>query len=43
MEKKTAEFMNDAIRIEGLRKSFSLGFFLKKKEILKGISLSVKG
>lgn len=42
MEKKTAEFMNDAIRIEGLRKSFSLGFFLKKKEILKGISLSVK-
>ncbi|HOI44189.1 MAG TPA: ABC transporter ATP-binding protein [Candidatus Aminicenantes bacterium] len=34
--------MNDAIRIEDLRKSFSLGFFLKKKEILKGISLSVK-
>jgi ABC-2 type transport system ATP-binding protein len=34
--------MADAIRIENLKKSFRLGFIPKTKEILKGISLSVK-
>jgi ABC-2 type transport system ATP-binding protein len=34
--------MTDAIRIENLKKSFRLGFIPKTKEILKGISLSVK-
>jgi len=34
--------MTDAIRIENLKKSFRLGFIPKMKEILKGISLSVK-
>jgi ABC-2 type transport system ATP-binding protein len=34
--------MADAIRIENLKKSFRLGFIPKTKEILKGISFSVK-
>ena len=34
--------MADAIRIEGLKKSFRLGFIPKTREILKGISFSVK-
>jgi len=34
--------MADAIRIENLKKCFRLGFIPKTKEILKGISLSVK-
>jgi ABC-2 type transport system ATP-binding protein len=34
--------MTDAIRIENLKKSFRLGFIPKTREILKGISLSVK-
>ena len=34
--------MADAIRIENLKKSFRLGFIPKTKDILKGISLSVK-
>jgi len=34
--------MADALRIENLKKSFRLGFIPKTKEILKGISLSVK-
>ena len=34
--------MPDAIRIENLKKSFRLGFIPKTKEILKGISLTVK-
>ena len=34
--------MTDAIRIEGLRKRFRLGFIPKTREILKGISLSVR-
>ena len=34
--------MADAIQIENLKKSFRLGFIPKTKEILKGISLSVK-
>ncbi len=34
--------MADAIRIENLKKSFRLGFIPKTREILKGISLSVK-
>ncbi len=34
--------MTDAIRIEGLRKTFRLGFIPKPREILKGISLSVR-
>ncbi len=33
--------MADAIRIEGLKKSFRLGFIPKTKEILKGISFTV--
>jgi ABC-2 type transport system ATP-binding protein len=34
--------MADAIRIENLKKSFRLGFIPKTKEILKGISFTVK-
>jgi ABC-2 type transport system ATP-binding protein len=34
--------MADAIRIENLKKSFRLGFIPKTREILKGISFSVK-
>jgi ABC-2 type transport system ATP-binding protein len=34
--------MADAIRIEDLRKSFRLGFIPKTREILKGVSFSVK-
>jgi ABC-2 type transport system ATP-binding protein len=34
--------MGDAIRIENLKKSFRLGFIPKTREILKGISFSVK-
>jgi len=34
--------MANALKIEGLHKSFSTGFIPKKKEILKGISLAVE-
>lgn len=34
--------MATVLKIENLHKSFKLGFLLKKKEILRGISLSVK-
>ncbi len=34
--------MSDAIRIEGLKKTFRLGFIPKPREILKGISLAVR-
>jgi len=34
--------MGNALKIEDLHKSFSLGFIPRKKEILKGISLSVE-
>jgi ABC-2 type transport system ATP-binding protein len=34
--------MADAIRIEGLKKSFRLGFIPKTRDILKGISFTVK-
>jgi ABC-2 type transport system ATP-binding protein len=34
--------MTDAIRIEGLKKTFRLGFIPKSREILKGISLAVR-
>jgi ABC-2 type transport system ATP-binding protein len=34
--------MPDAVRIENLKKSFRLGFIPRTREILKGISLSVK-
>lgn len=34
--------MGNALKIEGLHKSFSTGFIPKKKEILKGISLAVE-
>lgn len=34
--------MMDAIRIEGLKKTFRLGFIPKPREILKGISLAVR-
>ena len=33
--------MTSALRIDGLRKSFGMGFIPKKKEILKGIGLDV--
>ena len=34
--------MATVLKIENLHKSFKLGFLLKKKEILRGISLSVE-
>ena len=36
------KFMATVLKIENLHKSFKLGFLLKKKEILRGISLSVE-
>ena len=34
--------MADAIRIENLRKTFRLGFIPRPREILRGITLSVR-